>query len=136
MSDRKRIGNPAADAGFEQAKKLGYATADSSPVLGINTVSAPVFDHTGQMQLAATPIGPVSVVDIRPGSPQLERLLAFTADLSAKLGYAGPATNDPPADGKSCPFAEVPAEAAGLIGPRSIQMRSRFGHLLANVETL
>lgn len=97
-SESQRIGNPIGAAGFEkeaeQTKKLGYATANGSPVPGINAISAPVFDHTGQMQLAITLIGPARVVDIRRGSPQVKRLLAFTTGLSTKLGYAGPMPDD------------------------------------------
>jgi len=102
-SVRRRIGNPERAAGFEreveQVRRLGYATANGSPVPGINAVSAPVFDHTGQMQLVVTLIGPARMVDIRRGSPQVERLLAFTAELSSKLGYEGLAPNQPGTEG-------------------------------------
>jgi DNA-binding IclR family transcriptional regulator len=119
-SARQRIGNPEGEAGFarevEQVRRLGYATANGSPVPGINAISAPVFDHTGQMQLAATVIGPARVVDIRRGSPQIRRLLAFTADLSSKLGYQ--AGGEPPeGEGKVTPLPKpakpksVPAAA-------------------------
>jgi DNA-binding IclR family transcriptional regulator len=99
-SERQRIGNPEGAADFEkeveQVRTRGYATANGSPVPGINAISAPVFDHTGQMQLATTLIGPARVVDIRRGSSHIKRLLAFTADLSSKLGYEGPASKNQP----------------------------------------
>jgi DNA-binding IclR family transcriptional regulator len=106
-SERHRIGNPEAASGFEkeveQVKRLGYATANGSPIPSINAISAPVFDHTGQMQLAATLIGPAKVVDIRRGSPQVKRLLAFTEDLSSKLGYQGP-SEQPETEGTVIPL--------------------------------
>ena len=92
-SESQRIGNPGAAAGFvnevARAKRLGYATANGSPIPGVNAISAPVFDHTGQMQAAITLIGPARVVDIRRGSAQVKQLVAFTAALSTKLGYMG-----------------------------------------------
>lgn len=126
-SERQRIGNPEGEAGFEkeveQVKRLGYATANGSPVPGINAVCAPVFDHTGQMQLATTLIGPARVVDIRRGSPQVQRLLAFAADLSSKLGYDGNATkNQPETEGTVVP---LPKPAKGK--PSSAAERRRRG---------
>jgi DNA-binding IclR family transcriptional regulator len=93
-TEDQRVGDPKAAASFakevEQTKRLGFATANGSPIPGINAVSAPVFDHTGQMQLAITLIGPARLVDLRRGSPQVRRLTEFTAGLSAELGYASP----------------------------------------------
>jgi DNA-binding IclR family transcriptional regulator len=93
-TEDQRVGDPKAAASFakevEQTKRLGFATANGSPIPGINAVSAPLFDHTGQMQLAITLIGPARLVDLRRGSPQVRRLTEFTAGLSAELGYASP----------------------------------------------
>jgi DNA-binding IclR family transcriptional regulator len=96
-TEDQRVGDPKAAASFakevEQTRRLGFATANGSPIPGINAVSAPVFDHTGQMQLAITLIGPARLVDLRRGSPQVRRLTEFTAGLSAELGYASPRSN-------------------------------------------
>lgn len=89
----QRIGSPASSEQFArevaEIERLGYAIAVGSPIPGINAVSAPVFDHTGQMQLAVTLIGPAGLVDVGQDSPQARRLLAFTAQLSAQLGHDG-----------------------------------------------
>ena len=89
----QRVGTPIPPDRFSQEiaeiGRLGYATAVGSPIPGINAVSAPVFDHTGQMQLAVTLIGPAALVDVGSDSPQAQRLLAFTAQLSAQLGHDG-----------------------------------------------
>lgn len=92
----QRIGSPASSEQFArevaEVGRLGYATAVGSPIPGINAASAPVFDHTGQMQLAVTVIGPAGLVDVGQDSPQARRLLAFTAQLSAQLGHDGGAS--------------------------------------------
>jgi DNA-binding IclR family transcriptional regulator len=89
----QRVGSPMSSEQVAQQlaeiKRLGYATAIGSPIPGVNAISAPVFDHTGQMQLAVTLIGPAGLVDVGQDSPQAQRLLAFTEQLSAQLGYNG-----------------------------------------------
>jgi DNA-binding IclR family transcriptional regulator len=75
------------EAEIVTARKLGYAATESKPVTGINGIAAPVFDYSGQMQLAITVIGPTGVLDIRPESTDAKALLAFTRRLSTQLGY-------------------------------------------------
>jgi DNA-binding IclR family transcriptional regulator len=72
---------------IERVRQRGYATTDSAPVPGVSAIAAPVFDHAGQIQLVITAIGPAGLVDTRPGSRQIERVVAFTRDLSAQLGH-------------------------------------------------
>ncbi|WP_246179364.1 IclR family transcriptional regulator [Microvirga thermotolerans] len=85
------VGTPTSrkelEAEVEKAKRLGYAPTESKPVTGINALAAPVFDHSGQMQLAITLIGPTGVLDVGPDSADAKTLLAFTRRLSAELGY-------------------------------------------------
>ncbi|MGO4526098.1 IclR family transcriptional regulator [Microvirga sp. 2MCAF35] len=76
------------EAEVATARRLGYATTESKPVTGINGIAAPVFDYSGQMQLAITLIGPTGVLDIGPKSADAKALLIFTRKLSAQLGYA------------------------------------------------
>ncbi len=82
-------------AEVERTRQRGYATAVGSPIPGVNALCAPVFDHTGQIQLAITLIGPGRLVDIRPDSPQVHRLIAFASALSAELGFAAASDPDP-----------------------------------------
>jgi DNA-binding IclR family transcriptional regulator len=72
-------------------RRRGVATTEGQPIPGINALSAPVFDHSDQMQVAITLMGPSAVVDCTPDSAQAEALLAFTRDLSARLGHRRPA---------------------------------------------
>jgi DNA-binding IclR family transcriptional regulator len=87
----QRVGNPASRARFERevarVRRQGYGVAEGSPVPGINGIAAPVFDHSGQIQLAVTLIGPAPVVGTEKDSPQVAALLDFTRRLSAQLGY-------------------------------------------------
>ena len=101
-SRSQRVGNPASRARFERevarVRRQGYAVAEGSPVPGINGIAAPVFDHSGQMQLAVTLIGPGTAVSAAPDSPQVAALLDFTRRFSAQLGHdsdrSGPAEEE------------------------------------------
>lgn len=72
---------------IQEIRRQGYATTVGRPVPGISALAAPVFDHTGQMQLAITLIGPSGAVDCAPGSTQAASLLRFTRKLSERLGH-------------------------------------------------
>jgi DNA-binding IclR family transcriptional regulator len=124
-TEDKRIGDPNTAASFakevEQIKRLGYATAIGSPVPGINAISAPVFDHTGQMQLAITLIGPARLVDVRRGSSHVRRMTEFTAALSAELGYNAGLVPDAQVASKETAIPLVrPTKAKA---PRTVQKR-------------
>ena len=90
-SRSQRVGNPASREEFERevarVRTLGYAVAKGSPVPGINGIAAPVFDHSGQMQLAVTLIGPVAQVSTAQDSPEIAALLTFTRRFSTEFGY-------------------------------------------------
>ncbi|HTJ62293.1 MAG TPA: IclR family transcriptional regulator [Alphaproteobacteria bacterium] len=68
-------------------RAAGYAWTDGNPWPGIAAACAPVFDYTGQIQLAVALLGPSSALDCSAGSPQVTALLGFTRGLSAQLGY-------------------------------------------------
>ncbi|MEX2517850.1 MAG: IclR family transcriptional regulator [Paracoccaceae bacterium] len=65
----------------------GYETTCGIPIPGVNAVTAPVFDHTGGLQLSVTVIGPGPAVDTKPDGALVPALLRFTETLSADLGY-------------------------------------------------
>lgn len=71
----------------ERARRNGYATTRDMPIPGVSAVAAPVFDHTGKMQLAVTVIGPTGYIDLSPEGETVRRLLEFTGTLSRNLGY-------------------------------------------------
>lgn len=68
-------------------RKLGFETTSDIPIPGVSAVAAPVFDHTGTIQLSVTAIGPSRFVDLAPEGPVVSALLDFTRKLSADLGY-------------------------------------------------
>jgi DNA-binding IclR family transcriptional regulator len=70
-------------------RSQNYATIDTPPIPGINAISAPVFDHVGQMLMAVTLIGPAESLDRSVKSPFIPILLRFTGSLSSKLGFDG-----------------------------------------------
>jgi DNA-binding IclR family transcriptional regulator len=91
-SHSQRVGGPAAREEFEhevaRVRQQGYAVAKGSPIPGINGIAAPVFDHSAQMQLVVTLIGPTARVRTAQDSPQVAALLDFTRRFSAQLGHA------------------------------------------------
>jgi DNA-binding IclR family transcriptional regulator len=70
-----------------QIRHDGFSTIDPPPVPGVSAVSAPVFDHLGQIQMAVTVIGPTHTMDVSPDGPIVKKLLAFANLLSAQLGH-------------------------------------------------
>jgi len=103
-----------------ETKRLGYAIATGSPIPGINAISAPVFDHTGQVQVAVTLIGPAGQLDVGPASAMLQRLLAFTAGLSAQLGHNGSPTAGEQSVRQAAELAHHPI---GASKPRATRKR-------------
>jgi DNA-binding IclR family transcriptional regulator len=85
---------------IEETRVRGYSRATGSPIPGVNALAAPVFDHTGEIKVALTAIGPSRLVDVSPESAEARRLLAFTRDLSTELGFRaapdGSAISAPP----------------------------------------
>jgi DNA-binding IclR family transcriptional regulator len=92
-------------AEVERTRARGYSRATGSPIPGVNAVSAPVFDHTGELKVALTVIGPARLVDVSKESAQARRLVAFASDLSTELGF------------RSEPQAKHPGRRAGAREP-------------------
>ena len=68
-------------------RRNGFATIGPPPVPGIAGISAPVFDHLGQIQMTITVMVPTSMADTSPDGPIVAKLLAFTKLLSSYPGY-------------------------------------------------
>jgi DNA-binding IclR family transcriptional regulator len=69
------------------ARKNGIAYAGGSHIPGINGLSAPVFDHTGQMVATITALGSAGQFMADPKSKQALRVKAAATKLSSLLGY-------------------------------------------------
>jgi len=84
-----RVGKsrPMSKDEMREIRESGYAAIENPPVPGINAISAPVFDHVGQLQFVVTLIGFASVLKITPDSEYIPLLLQATELLSFQLGY-------------------------------------------------
>ncbi len=83
------MGEGEVRAAIQSAREKGYATTVGRPVPGVAAISAPVFDHGGQIAFVVTAIGPAGLVDTRPESAQVRAVLDYARALSGKLGHGG-----------------------------------------------
>ncbi len=74
------------------AQKNGITWAGGSHTPGINGLSAPVFDYTGQMVAAITAVGSAGQFQADPKSKVAAQVKAAADKLSNILGYSGAAT--------------------------------------------
>lgn len=70
-----------------QVRTKGLARAQGNPVPGVHAFSAPVFDHTGEIALALTALGPAAEFDVTWTSGIAKELAASAQALSTRLGY-------------------------------------------------
>lgn len=83
---------------LEEVLSLGYAVSDEDVTLGITSVGAPVFDHTGGV-CAALSIGGLrsAVLGEDDGRRAVGLVTRAAADVSRRMGFQGAATG--PGDG-------------------------------------
>jgi DNA-binding IclR family transcriptional regulator len=84
---KERLTIRELDKELAQIREAGYAGTADNPWPGIAAACAPVFDYTGQIQLAVALLGPSASLDVGEDSPQVAALLNFTRGLSSQLGY-------------------------------------------------
>lgn len=75
------------EATLADVRSRGLARAVGNPLPGINAFSAPVFDHTRNIVLALTVVGPAGTFDIDWRGPVARALLESSSAISARLGY-------------------------------------------------
>lgn len=82
------------DADFDlllkRVQHQGAAQAIGNPLPGINAISVPVFDHSGNIVLALTSIGPNDVFDVGLDGKIALAIKACAARISMALGYSAP----------------------------------------------
>lgn len=86
---RHRITRAEIDASLTVVRDHGMAQAVGQPIPGINALSAPVFDHSGQIELAITALGPAGTFDPSWDGVIARSLRACAAEVSRRIG-AGP----------------------------------------------
>lgn len=71
-------------------RKAGMARAIGNPLPGIDAVSVPVFDHSGNIALALTCLGPSTLFDASENGPIATALKQCASEISHLLGYTQP----------------------------------------------
>ncbi|MCB1482131.1 MAG: IclR family transcriptional regulator [Rhodobiaceae bacterium] len=66
--------------------KRGWADAPDQTLMGVNAVSAPIFDLTNQMQATVTVAGPNTMIGSPPKSQLVDRVVAAARSISRNLG--------------------------------------------------
>ncbi|WP_142846443.1 IclR family transcriptional regulator [Telmatospirillum sp. J64-1] len=72
-----------------EVRRQGLSRALGNPIPGINAFSAPVFDHSRNIVLAVTAMGPSGIFDADWNSSLAQDIRACAADISHRLGYVG-----------------------------------------------
>jgi DNA-binding IclR family transcriptional regulator len=75
------------DQRLAEVRRRGLARSVGEPTAGINALSAPVFDHAGNILLAVTVIGASGVLDPAWTGDAAIRLKACANRISEKMGY-------------------------------------------------
>jgi DNA-binding IclR family transcriptional regulator len=75
------------EATLSEVRTRGLARAVGNPIPGVNAFSAPVFDHTRNVVLAMTLLGPQNTFDADWRGPIARALLEASAAVSSRLGY-------------------------------------------------
>ena len=78
----------ALDALKAETRRTGMARALGNPLPGIDALSVPVFDHSGNIALALTSLGPSSLFDASENGPIASALLECAATISHQLGHS------------------------------------------------
>jgi len=71
---------------LDEVRRHGLSRSEGEVVSGVNALSAPVFDHTGQIVLAITAIGAVGVFDSSWDGPLAMAVKACAHQVSQRLG--------------------------------------------------
>ena len=68
-------------------RKRGMARVQGEPIPGINAICAPVFEHTGNIRLGITAIGPTGSFDASWSGDIAKKIRACAEHVSNRLGY-------------------------------------------------
>jgi DNA-binding IclR family transcriptional regulator len=86
-----RLSWRAFAASLDEVRAQGLSRTAGTVVAGVDAMSAPVFDHRGQIVLAVTAIGTAPAFDSRWDGPVAQALRQTVATVSARLGWRPPA---------------------------------------------
>ena len=72
---------------LDDIRRHGLSRSEGSVVAGVSAMSAPVFDHQGQLALALIAIGPSAAFDTRWSGAVAQALLNAAKQVSHRLGH-------------------------------------------------
>ena len=72
-----------------QVKEQGWAVAPEEALIGINALSAPVFDGTGALAGTINIVGSVQFLEPEPAPHFIEAVVEAAQQVSARLGFRG-----------------------------------------------
>lgn len=78
---------PAFQRELDAIRQAGYASTIGKPIPGVNAISAPVFDHAGEIVLAITALGPADSFPTHAHADLTLKVCNAAADISHRLGY-------------------------------------------------
>ena len=87
LAHRPASQQPDLPAMLAEVRQHGMARAVGYPLPGINALSAPVWDSSGQLALAITTLGPAAAFDPAWSGELAGKLAACAASVSQQLGY-------------------------------------------------
>jgi len=77
---------PEFKSALDEVRRYGLSRSEGEVVLGVNALSAPVFDHSGHIVLAITAIGAAGVFDSSWDGPLATAVRACAHQVSQRLG--------------------------------------------------
>lgn len=82
LTDAKALENEV-----RAVKKRGWATAPNQTVTGVNTIAAPVFDHSKRLVGSIAIVGSTQFIPDRPKDSLVAEVLAAAQRISSALGW-------------------------------------------------
>jgi DNA-binding IclR family transcriptional regulator len=73
-----------------QVRSQGWANAPNEVLTGVNTLSAPVFDHRGQLAASIAIVGSTQFIPVTPSEDQVAIVTGCASRISRDLGWTFP----------------------------------------------
>ena len=89
LTPPRKASRANVEAQLADIRVHGMARALGNPLPGVDALSVPVFDSTGNIALALTSLGPTGLFDVAWDGSIARPLLACAQEISRKLGYRG-----------------------------------------------
>lgn len=83
----KKVGKKELEDILADVRHRGIARSVGEPTEGINALSAPIFDHAGNIVLAVTVIGPSGTLDVEWESAQAKMVKGCAIRISERMGH-------------------------------------------------